>query len=68
MNFWVARDKDETLVFFYNKPRRAVDFWEDTDEFGYFEIGDQQCEPLFTEITWESEPVEFTLTKKETQL
>ena len=62
---WVARDKDGTLNLWFNKPKRAVNFWYDqqkqdswkaTEEFikNKHEIDGKQ----FPKLTWKDEPIE----------
>ena len=61
---WVARDKDGTLNLWFNKPKRAVNFWycqqkqdgwKATKEFiqNKHEIDGKQ----FPKLTWEDEPI-----------
>lgn len=62
---WVARDKDGTLNLWFNKPKRAVNFWygqqkrdgwKATEEFiqNKHEIEGKQ----FPKLTWNDEPIE----------
>ena len=68
---WVARDKDGTLNLWFNKPKRAVNFWHGqqkqdgwkaTEEFiqNKHEIDGKQ----FPKLTWEDEPIEVVITEK----
>lgn len=61
---WVARDKDGTLNLWFNKPKRAVNFWygqqkqdgwKAIEEFiqNKHEIDGKQ----FPKLTWEDEPI-----------
>lgn len=64
VHFYVARDKDGTLNLWFNKPKRAVNFWycqqkqdgwKATEEFiqNKHEIDGKQ----FPKLTWEDEPI-----------
>ena len=65
VHFYVARDKDGTLNLWFNKPKRAVNFWycqqkqddwKATEEFiqNKHEIDGKQ----FPKLTWNDEPIE----------
>lgn len=65
VHFYVARDKDGTLNLWFNKPKRAVNFWycqqkqdgwKATEEFiqNKHEIEGKQ----FPKLTWKDEPIE----------
>lgn len=65
VHFYVARDKDGTLNLWFNKPKRAVNFWygqqkqdgwKATEEFiqNKHEIDGKQ----FPKLTWDDEPIE----------
>ena len=65
---WVARDKDGTLNLWFNKPKRAVNFWycqqkqdgwKGTEEFiqNKHEIDGKQ----FPKLTWDDEPIEVKI-------
>ena len=64
---YVARDKDSTLWFHYEKPHRENDiektWWGSNDKA--FQIFDFDF-PEYNDITWEGEPceVEFRLERK----
>ena len=62
---WIARDKDGTLNLWFNKPKRAVNFWygqqkqdgwKAIEEFiqNKHEIDGKQ----FPKLTWKDEPIE----------
>lgn len=59
---FVARDKDGELTLFPAKPVRACgDSWWDDQTERFFLL-----EPwLFPDLTWEDEPIEVELIKKE---
>ena len=46
---WVARDKDETLIMFHEKPIRRIDYWGASDDNEVFTI----TEGLFSDLKWE---------------
>lgn len=52
---WVARDKDNVLTLYKNKPYRNGDYW--TCDIPYLIID----ESWFPELKWENEPLEVTL-------
>ena len=65
VHFYVARDKDGTLNLWFNKPKRAVNFWygqqkqdgwKAIEEFiqNKHEIDGKQ----FPKLTWDDEPIE----------
>lgn len=69
---WVARDKDGTLNLWFNKPKRAVNFWygqqkqdgwKETEEFiqNKHEIDGKQ----FSKLTWDDEPIEVYIYSNE---
>lgn len=54
---WVARDKDNSLWFFTEKPKRNTYTWTSRSQ-------QTQCEiptDLFTNLEWEDEPIEVEL-------
>lgn len=64
---WVARDKNGDLKLFYNKPFRL---YEDNFKFGDDKwvttwINWMQIDPnLFPELTWDDEPIEVEIIRK----
>ena len=69
---WVARDKDGTLNLWFNKPKRAVNFWHGQqkqdgwkaiEEFiqNKHEIDGKQ----FSKLTWKDEPIEVMVVSLE---
>ena len=69
---WVAKDKDGTLNLWFNKPKRAVNFWygqqkqdgwKVIEEFiqNKYEIDGKQ----FPKLTWEDEPIEVLVVSLE---
>ena len=69
---WVARDKDGTLNLWFNKPKRAVNFWygqqkqdgwKAIEEFiqNKHEIDGKQ----FPKLTWDDEPIEVMVVSLE---
>lgn len=59
---WIARDKDQTLWLFENKPIKENDVWNCSDHISaYIKISDKT---LFPELKWEDEPIEVDLIKK----
>ena len=69
---WVARDKDGTLNLWFNKPKRAVNFWygqqkqdgwKTIEEFiqNKHEIDGKQ----FSNLTWKDEPIEVMVVSLE---
>lgn len=62
-NFWVARDKDGTLILYKGKPVRGS---LDKDKWVSFGVHWENFEidsSLFPDLKWEDEPVEVKLTK-----
>lgn len=59
---WVARDSNGTLWICSEEPQRYSDWWIiDTDE----EYTKKELPPyLFPSLTWESDPIEVTITIK----
>lgn len=55
---WVARDKDGTLTFGKNKPRRNVTMWLGFNKFAVIPFD------MFSDLKWEDEPREVELTIK----
>ena len=55
-SIWLARDKNGELWGYLNKPIRGEEFFNDHGEG----IGFSITEKLFSEITWENSPVEFS--------
>lgn len=60
---WIARNKDGSLWICNTKPIRTSDkgnkgYWEYDDFDGILEIKDKS---LFSDLTWEDEPVEVCL-------
>lgn len=62
VNGWVARDSNGTLWICSEEPQRYSDWWIiDTDE----EYTKKELPPyLFPSLTWESDPLEVTITIK----
>lgn len=66
---WVARDKDECLWLFIDKPIRSQknDWWEVDTQNSL--LRDDDClqidEELFPDLSWEDEPIEVDLVRKE---
>ena len=57
---WVARDKDNSLWFFTDKPKRNTYTWTSRSQ-------ETQCEiptVLFTNLKWEDEPIEVELNER----
>lgn len=67
---WVARDKDECLWLFIDKPIRSQknDWWE-VDTQKSLLLRDDDCMEidgdLFHDLSWEDEPIEVELVRKE---
>lgn len=66
---WVARDKDERLWLFIDKPKRSqIHGWWEVDTQNSL-LRDDDCMEisgeLFPEIKWEDEPIEVELVRKE---
>lgn len=66
---WVARDKDECLWLFIDKPIRSkTSFWWEVDTKNSL-LRDDDCMEinggLFPELRWEDEPLEVELVRKE---
>lgn len=58
MDFWVARNTDDTLVLFQSKPILNDDLdWEEVLNEDYMFIPDN----LYTEVTWENSPQRIKL-------
>ena len=58
MDFWVARNTDDTLVLFQSKPILNDDLdWEEVLNEDYMFIPDY----LFPQITWENSPQRIKL-------
>lgn len=58
---WIARDKDDSLWLYKEKPRRGEDTWEGDE---YFHIEDSEIDILdgpFPEVTWENSPKELII-------
>lgn len=66
---WVARDKDECLWLYIDKPKRSEtrDWWEVDTQNSL--LRDDDCMEingdLFPKIRWEDEPLEVELVRKE---
>lgn len=63
-SIWIARDKGGALSLFTKKPSRFEGIWKNKSEdeiSGYCKIPFE----LFPELTWESEPIEFVVKKRE---
>lgn len=60
INGWVARDKYGDICVYENKPTRRYDFWFDDDAPNFTLL------PItsFPSVTWESDPLEVTITIK----
>lgn len=55
---WVARDENEALYFFSNKPKRHDDgYWVSIPYGEQCMLGDY----MFPELKWEDEPLEVTI-------
>lgn len=54
---WVARDKDNSLWFFTDKPKRNTYTWTSRSQTSQCEI----LMDLFTNLKWEDEPIEVSL-------
>jgi len=56
---WIARDKNQRLYIYKNKPERGRESFEEDDCYRLtcFEIS----QTLFPEVTWENSPVEVEL-------
>lgn len=64
MKLWIARNTDDTLVLFQNKPIFNNNFeWEDVYNEDYMFIPDE----LYPQVTWENSPqlIELKLFKEE---
>lgn len=63
---WVARNKDESLVFCYHKPHRensiTQEWWGSCD--ADFRIYDDTIDEQFKDIKWEDEPVRVEIAVK----
>jgi len=59
---YLARDKNNDLYLFYGKPRRGRECWwaEEGVDGTYLKIE----KSLYPEVTWDSEPLEVSLTVK----
>ena len=59
---YLAREKNNDLYLFYNKPHRGRECWwaEEGVDGTYLKIEKK----LYPEVTWESEPVEAILSLK----
>lgn len=58
MDFWVARNTDDTLVLFQSKPILNDDLdWEEVLNEDYMFIPDY----LYPEVTWENSPQRIKL-------
>lgn len=67
INGWVARDKDGDLCLYRNKPIRdelvagtGLCLWASHGQFSSLDAS------LFPSVTWDSEPLEVTITVKPT--
>ena len=64
MKLWIARNTDDTLVLFQNKPIMNDNLdWEDVYNEDYMVIPDN----LYPEVTWKNSPqlIELKLFKEE---
>ena len=59
---WIARDKDQTLWLFENKPVREDDLWSNSDS-DCMKLSDTTGQ-LFPDLKWEDEPIEVDLVFK----
>jgi len=59
---WIARDKNQELWVYKDKPVRG---WEGFEEEGYCPDSFMIPQDLFPEVTWENSPVEVELKIKE---
>ncbi len=61
IDVWVARDEDGEIFFYRDKPIRDKSFWYDFfSEGSYFGLP----RDFFPDVTWESDPLEVTITLK----
>lgn len=66
---WVARDKDECLWLYIDKPIRSqTQIWWEVDTINSL-LRDDDCMEidgdLFPDLSWEDEPIEVDLVRKE---
>ena len=66
MEFWIARDKDETLWLFKEYPIKKGEIFYPTDTTGKFTYYRSMPEDIFPEVTFENSPrkVELKLVEK----
>lgn len=56
---YLARDKDNDLYLFYQRPKRGNECWwaESAIDGSYLKLD----KSLYPQVTWDSEPLEVTL-------
>lgn len=69
---WVARDKDGCLWLYIYKPIRSkTNYWWEVDEQNT-PLDEDDCMlidiELFPDLSWEDEPIEVELVRKEVKL
>ena len=57
---WVARDEDGEIYFHRNKPKRYTGYWLDEDDRNAYKL----LQETFPSLTWESAPIEVSITIK----
>jgi hypothetical protein len=62
MELWVARDKNGDLWLYDCEPTRMNNYWHFN---GYKSDCYEISKDLFPDITWESEPIQVELNRKE---
>lgn len=60
INGWVARDIIGTLCLFIEKPKRNAEWWST----GGYGLWVEPNDDLYPSVTWESDPLEVTITLK----
>lgn len=58
---WIARNKDNELILFHNKPFRWKEEWIDEE---YKSFGNGISEYIFNDLKWEDEPFEVKIVSK----
>lgn len=66
---WVARDKDEDLWLYTDKPKRSQTncWWEADTQTNPLDADEVMLinRELFPDLSWEDEPIEVDLVRKE---
>ena len=63
MKFYIARDLSGSLYLYSYKPYRGASSWQ--TEVGPYNDFMELNPSLYPELTWDSEPLEFTLIRYE---